>query len=473
MDSAALLALAVIVGVPAVYLAARICVSPFTGLCLWVLLLPVTKTIASLMGYPFGEGPIVLQKLTLADPVLLLTAVGGWFGASGSSGALRERQGRRIVGLLAAFCIVGILSATLGPTGSESLIELATYFWLCLSLVVICKLLGTRERARRVLSAWRWAGGVACAAGGAATVLLWRGNLDNLLVQGGRVAGLFEGINQLQSFMMAVIPFLCARAFSSAASRGARALHGALIVIAFLSVVASGSRGGVVFAALSIWLMVMLTSPRLCLVWTCAALLAAGSAWRLYERHHDELPYGFRRAVSFLESDSHDLRDMSPRRADMLIAWPTVFAEHPLLGVGPGGFAANIPKLVPGGLAQEMHNSYLGVLAETGAIGGLLMFGLLAAAMARSATFLGRTRRARDPEALMVARALLVSYLSLLLYGMLHYGLRQRHFWFVIALAVALPHAYTRARPGARVDERGTALAYGTIPCAESRGMAR
>src|SRR5439155_754054 len=155
----------------------------------WVLLLPVTKTIASLMGYPFGEGPIVLQKLTLADPVLLLTAVGGWLGARGSSGALRERQGRRIVGLLAAFCTVGILSATLGPTGSESLIELATYFWLCLSLVVICKLLGTRERARRVLSAWRWAGGVACAAGGAATVLLWRGNLDNLLVQGGRVAG--------------------------------------------------------------------------------------------------------------------------------------------------------------------------------------------------------------------------------------------------------------------------------------------
>src|SRR5439155_1272898 len=83
---------------------------------------------------------------------------------------------------------------------------------LCLSLVVICKLLGTRERARRVLSAWRWAGGVACAAGGAATVLLLRGNLDNLLVQGGRVAGLFEGINQLQSFMMAVVPFLCARA---------------------------------------------------------------------------------------------------------------------------------------------------------------------------------------------------------------------------------------------------------------------
>src|SRR5439155_792350 len=154
-----------------------------------VLLLPVTKTVASLMGYPFGAGPIVLQKLTLADPVLLLTAFGAWVSASGAAGALGERQGRRIVGLLAAFCTVGILSATLGPTGSESLIELATYVWLCVSLVVICRLLGSRERARRVLSAWRWAGAVACAAGGAATVLLWRGSLDNLLVQGGSTSG--------------------------------------------------------------------------------------------------------------------------------------------------------------------------------------------------------------------------------------------------------------------------------------------
>jgi hypothetical protein len=199
------------------------------------------------------------------------------------------------------------------------------------------------------------------------------------------------------------------------------------------------------------------------------ALLAAGSAFRLYERHHDELPYGVRRAISFIESDSHDLRDMSPRRADQLLAWRTVFAEHPLLGVGPGGFAATIPKLVPGGLAQEMHNSYLGVLAETGIVGSLLMFGLLAAAMARSVTFLRRTRRARDPEALMAARALLVSYLSLLLYGMLNYGLRQRHFWFVIALAVTLPYTYARARRGARADERRTPLAYGTVLCAESR----
>src|SRR5438876_47876 len=93
MDSAALVAVAVIVGVPAAFVAARICTEPFTGLCLWVLLLPVTKTVASLMGYPFGAGPIVLQKLTLADPVLLLTACGAWVSASRAAGSRASSRG--------------------------------------------------------------------------------------------------------------------------------------------------------------------------------------------------------------------------------------------------------------------------------------------------------------------------------------------------------------------------------------------
>src|SRR5438093_10547423 len=80
MDSVPLLALAVIVTVPALYAVTRIFLYPTTGLCLWVMLLPVTKTIACLAGYrpgePLGEGPVVLQKLTLGDLVLLLTALG-------------------------------------------------------------------------------------------------------------------------------------------------------------------------------------------------------------------------------------------------------------------------------------------------------------------------------------------------------------------------------------------------------------
>src|SRR6266853_564946 len=234
MDSIPLLALAVIAAVPALFIAARIFLYPITGLCLWVLLLPVTKTFAELLGYPGGAECAgncnVLQKLTLGDPVLLLT-LAGLLNENRAAGPTYDRQGRRIVWLLAAFCVASVASATLGETGPESLIELATYSWLCLALVVISQLLSSPDRVRRVLTAWRRAGVIGCVAGGVGTLLMWHGSMDNLLVQGGRVAGLFEGINQLQSFVIAVIPFLCATAFSSSASRGSRAVHAALIVI--------------------------------------------------------------------------------------------------------------------------------------------------------------------------------------------------------------------------------------------------
>src|ERR671936_1304209 len=108
MDSIPLLALAVIAAVPALFVAARILLNPTAGLCLWVLLLPVTKTLAELLGYPGGAECAgncnVFQKLTLGDPVLLLT-VAGLLNERRAAGATSDRQGRRIVWLLGAFCV--------------------------------------------------------------------------------------------------------------------------------------------------------------------------------------------------------------------------------------------------------------------------------------------------------------------------------------------------------------------------------
>src|SRR5437764_7761769 len=117
MDSAPLLALTVIVGIPVLFIATRIFLYPFTGLCLWVLLLPVTKTMADLAGYPQDEGPIMLQKLTLADPVLLLTAVGALLNGTGSSSRVTDRQGRRIIKLLRPFSVAYFASAVLAWAG--------------------------------------------------------------------------------------------------------------------------------------------------------------------------------------------------------------------------------------------------------------------------------------------------------------------------------------------------------------------
>src|SRR5207247_7857624 len=73
---------------------------------------------------------------------LLLLTLAGLLNERRSAGPAYDRQGRRILGLFAAFCVASIASATLGETGPESLIELVTYFWLCVALVVICQQIG-------------------------------------------------------------------------------------------------------------------------------------------------------------------------------------------------------------------------------------------------------------------------------------------------------------------------------------------
>src|SRR5439155_1060211 len=113
-----------------------------------------------------------------------------------------------------------------------------------------------------------------------------------------------------------------------------------LVLVGFAGVVGSGSRAGVVIAALSVWLMLLFASPRLALVWTCAAVLFAGSAWQVLGKHLDELPYGIRRSFSYVQEDNLELDELSRGRADQLQTFYTVFAEHPLVGVGPGGLPA-------------------------------------------------------------------------------------------------------------------------------------
>src|SRR5947199_8745946 len=116
MDSIPLLALAVIAAVPAFFIAARIFLSPITGLCLWVLLLLVTRTMANLAGYPPGEGPIVLQKLTLGCPVLLLP-LAGLISRHRPAGPTYDRHARSIVAPHAAFGVTSDASHTLRQPG--------------------------------------------------------------------------------------------------------------------------------------------------------------------------------------------------------------------------------------------------------------------------------------------------------------------------------------------------------------------
>ena len=470
LDFVAISCLLVIAAVIGTAVASRFWKDPLAGLYLWVLLLPVTKTITSFMGYDAGEGPAVLRKLTLADPVLLFTLVASAF-ASRPGSTIPDAQSRRIVWLFAGFCGVGFLSALRGEAGLDGLIELSTYIWLLVSLLLLCHLVRSEAVLRQVLATWWWATVVACVGTTIGVLLLASGRTEGFFLVGGRVDGFFEAPNQVQSFMIASTPLLCTTAFRRGAPTGRRLIDGLLIVLAFAGVLGSGSRGGIVWEAVGIWLALMISNRRLAITATVLAVVLAGSAWQVVQQYQDDLPFALRRVFSLFETDSLDLRELSHGRADQLLTWKTVFAENPLIGVGPGSFRYNIPRLVPGGKAQEMHNSYLSILAETGLVGAFLMFGLIGIVLARAAALFRAMLRQNDPERRAIALTLLISFFSLLCYGTVNYGMRQRYFWFVVALLITIPPLYVPRFARSRFVRAAAPRLRANPAPAGSRGM--
>jgi hypothetical protein len=114
-------------------------------------------------------------------------------------------------------------------------------------------------------------------------------------------------------------------------------------------------------------------------------------------------------------------------RPEQLMSVMENVGDHLLIGTGPK---------VYGGLFNmaEIHNTYAGVLMQTGVI-GLLLFSLWLLHMLWH-TF-AHVRRIVDPWRKVLVLSLLVGMATLLLYNMTMFGLRQRTIWLLAGLLVA------------------------------------
>jgi O-antigen ligase len=119
-----------------------------------------------------------------------------------------------------------------------------------------------------------------------------------------------------------------------------------------------------------------------------------------------------------------------------------VFADHPLLGVGPGQFPAYYRSYADEiGVSvraadRQAHNLYLGIAAETGAIGLTAFLGAVVATFVQLARARARALRARPDLAAMASGFMLaiVAYLASGLFLHLSYA---RYYWLILALAGA------------------------------------
>lgn len=123
------------------------------------------------------------------------------------------------------------------------------------------------------------------------------------------------------------------------------------------------------------------------------------------------------------------------------------FAISPILGVGTTGFRELSPIVDAWGGAFEIHGTYLGILAETGVLGMLLLMTIVGMGL-RGAV---RLTRCVDMGHRELAIGLLLALLGLGLTGIWDTFLRKRQFWILLGLISAM------SRSAASLPEAGKA----------------
>lgn len=121
-----------------------------------------------------------------------------------------------------------------------------------------------------------------------------------------------------------------------------------------------------------------------------------------------------------------------------LLAW----ADHPILGVGPGEFPlyyrqyAEVVGIRVKAVDRESHNLYLGMAAELGLI-GITVFLIIIGLTLRDLRRARRAVRARDPLMADLATGFILSIVAYLTTGIFLHMSFIRYFWLMLGLAAA------------------------------------
>jgi O-antigen/teichoic acid export membrane protein/O-antigen ligase len=324
--------------------------------------------------------------------------------------------------LLAAFVVRGMDLSV----GLDHAISYASYALVVVALVDAVRRgrPGAEVVARRVAISFF----VACTAAGVVATL-------RFLTTGGRAAGPLEDPNDLAFFLVAALPFaLVAGRRRSTAGIAAVATCAAVLVVATC---ATFSRGALLGIAVMLLAALLLRALRLGAVVgvVTAALVTLGVMWAT---HADVLER------SLLEKEHIAAANVDSRYTTWTMA-AEMTADSPLLGQGPGGFAAAAPAYVPGdvGAVEQtvVHNMYLDVASELGLL-GLAAFLALIGYAGRGAL---RARRVGERRAL--AEAVLVAFAGTLTAACFLSEQFYLPVWLLVALGVALD-------PGSPARER-------------------
>jgi O-antigen ligase len=155
-------------------------------------------------------------------------------------------------------------------------------------------------------------------------------------------------------------------------------------------------------------------------------------------------------------------------RATEGLAALLVFIDHPVVGVGPGMFRfyyqqyADFVGLRVQTEDRQSHNLFLGLLAETGAL-GMICFLLVLYVTLRNLNLVRKRFVTSNPEYSNIATAFMLAIITYLASGLFLHFAFIRYFWLMMALAgaasyIAITQGTQEASPPTKESEQ-TALA--------------
>jgi O-antigen ligase len=283
-----------------------------------------------------------------------------------------------------------------------------------------------------------------------------------------RLAGPLGEQNRYAQILLMLVPLGFFR-FLGERSKFMRILAAAATAFAALGVALTFSRGAAVAFAM---VLVIMTFMRLLKPWQLGLIiLALILLFAAVPEYRTRL--GSLAGVTSIISEDGGSAGAEAADGSMLsrategLAALLVFIDHPVVGVGPGMFRfyyqdyAEYVGLRVLAADRQAHNLYLGILAETGAL-GMICFALVVYITLRNLNQVRKRCAISNPEFANIATAFMLAIITYLASGFFLHFAFIRYFWLMMALAGAasyIANAQARAATAPASEQSAVAIA--------------
>jgi putative inorganic carbon (hco3(-)) transporter len=253
-----------------------------------------------------------------------------------------------------------------------------------------------------------------------------------------RLSGPIGSKNRYAQAMLVLLPFSL-----YALVTGATRTHRVLAAVSGIAILAgmslTYSRGAAVALAGLVVLVVLLRYVRVRTMLVVVAAMLAGVV-ALLPTYVDRIE-SLTAVTALVDTEARPGDGAILGRATSNLAALNVFADHPVLGVGPGRYQADYSQAYANELGmrhfttpRRAHNLYLEVAADTGTLGIVSFLGIVGSTLFG----LWRVRRRwmdRRPEYAHLATALFLAVTAYMLSGVFLHLAYIRYFWLLMAIA--------------------------------------